>query len=138
MPSVRQQLNIAAPTRAVWDMITTAEGLTSWWVDEARVDARKGGRIVLTSEGDDGEPVEEVGLVHACRPTAKFEIAWDSNSPAPTKGTRIAFQVARDGDETRISVIHSGGGILDDEEEWEQLDKSWKSALKALRGALES
>lgn len=138
MPSVRQQLNIAAPPRTVWNAITTAEGLTSWWVHEARVDARKGGRIVLTSEGDDGEPVEEVGFIHTCRPTSKFEIAWDSNSPAPTKGTRIQFQVARDGDETRVSVIHSGSGILDDEEQWPDLDKSWKSALKALRSHLES
>ena len=138
MPSVRQQLNIAAPPRTVWAALTTAEGLTSWWVDEARVDAREGGRIVLTSEGDDGEPVEECGLVHTCRPTRKFEIAWDNSSPAPTKGTRVQFQVARDGDETRVSVIHSGGGILDDEDEWTLLDKAWKSALKALRSSLES
>ena len=137
MPSIRQQLNIAAPPRSVWNAITTAEGLTSWWVDEARIDAREGGRIVLVSEGDDGEPVEERGLVHTCRPTRKFEIAWDSTSPAPTKGTRIQFQVARDGRETRISIIHSGGGILDDEEQWPELDRGWKLALKALRRSLE-
>lgn len=138
MASIRHQINIAASSRSVWNALTTAEGLASWWVDEARIDAREGGRIVLTSEGDDGEPVEEVGFVHAFRPTRKLEIAWDSASPAPTKGTRVQFQVARDGDETRLSVVHSGGGILDDEEANAELDKAWKSALKALRSTLES
>ena len=138
MAAIRHQINIAASTRSVWNALTTADGLASWWVDEARIDAREGGRVVLTSEGDDGEPVQEVGLVHAFRPTRKLEIAWDSTSPAPTKGTRVQFQVARDGDETRVSVVHSGSGVLEDEEERAELDKAWKAALRALRGALES
>lgn len=137
MPAIRHQINIAAPTRAVWRALTTEDGLTSWWVDEARVVAEKGGRIVLKSEGDDGEMVEEVGMFHELRPTRKVEIAWDSNSPAPTKGTRIQFTVARDGDETRVAVVHSGGGLLDDEEERAALEKTWRQALRALRGSLE-
>ena len=137
MPSVRQQINIDAPPRTVWKAITTAAGVTSWWVDEARIDDRKGGLIVLTAEGDDG-PVEERGMFHEFRPTRKVEIVWDSNSPAPTKGTRIEFIVAKDGEETRVIVVHSGGGILDDEEAYAELDKSWRQALKSLRSSLES
>lgn len=137
MSSIRHQINIAAPSRAVWRALTTEEGLTSWWVDEARVVAETGGRIVLRSEGDDGEMVEEVGMFHELRPTRKIEIAWDARSPAPTKGTRVQFTVARDGDETRVSVTHSGGGVLDDEESRLALEKGWKQALRALRGSLE-
>jgi uncharacterized protein YndB with AHSA1/START domain len=137
MASIRQQINIAAPPRAVWTALTTEEGLTSWWVDRARVEARAGGRVVLWSEGDEGE-LEERGLFHALRPMRNIEIAWDSTSPAPTKGTRIHFTLARDGDETRVMVVHSGGGILEEEEERAELDKGWRQALRALRGALES
>ncbi|TNE87452.1 MAG: SRPBCC domain-containing protein [Deltaproteobacteria bacterium] len=137
MSSIRHQINIAAPARTVWRALTTEEGLTSWWVDEARVVAEKGGRIVLRSEGDDGEMVEEVGMFHEIRPTRKIEIAWDTRSPAPTAGTRVQFTVARDGDETRVSVTHSGGGVLDDDEARAALEKSWKQALRALRGSLE-
>ncbi len=137
MAAIRQQLNIAAPPRTVWNALTTPDGLASWWVDEARIDPREGGRIVLISEGDDGEPMEERGMVHTFRPTRKLEIAWDNVGQAPTKGTRVAFQVARDGKETRISVVHSGGGVLDEEEAREELDKGWRSALKALRSVLE-
>lgn len=137
MPSIRQQINIAVPARTVWRALTTADGLASWWVDEARVDARPGGRIVIKTEGDDGEPVEECGMLHELRPTRRIEIAWDSNSPGPHKGTRLAFQVARDGDETRLSVVHSGSGPLDDEEAREALDDEWRRALLALRASLE-
>lgn len=137
MSSIRQQINIAAPTRSVWKALTTDEGITSWWVDSARIDARPGGRVVLTSEGDDGKPVEERGILHDIRPTRRIEIAWDSSSPAPTKGTRIEFTVARDGDETRVSVVHSGKGPLEDAVEREKIEKSWKQALIALRQSLE-
>lgn len=136
MASIRQQINIAAAPRRVWAALTTADGLKSWWVDEARVDAREGGRVVLISEGEEGQPVEERGMFHTFRPTRRVEIAWDGNSPAPTKGTRVEFNVARDGEETRVSVIHSGGA-LDDEEAREALEKGWKSALRALRSSLE-
>jgi uncharacterized protein YndB with AHSA1/START domain len=138
MSSVRQQVNIAVSPRVVWRALTTEEGVTSWWVDQARLDARPGGRLVLTSVGDDGQPVEERGMFHEVRPTRKVEIAWDSVSPAPTKGTRIEFLIARDGDETRLSVVHSGAGILDDEAARAVLDQQWRQALHALRDHLEA
>lgn len=137
MANIRQQINIAAPSRIVWDALTTADGWKRWWAEEARLEARSGGRIVLTIEGDDGEPVEERGVFHELRPTRRLEIMWDAGSPAKTKGTRLQFTVSRDGDETRLALVHSGGGILDDEEGRASLEKEWKSAMKALRSALE-
>lgn len=137
MAAIRHQINVATNPRAVWRALTTEEGITGWWVDKARVDARPGGRIVLTSEGEDGTPLEERGMFHEVRPTRKIEIAWDSNSPAATKGTRIEFQVARDGDETRVHVVHSGGAIEEDEALRKTLDDSWRQALQSLRQSLE-
>ena len=137
MPAIRQQINIDASPRAVWRALTTSDGLKAWLADEARVDAREGGRIVLTSEDDDGNPVEERGIFHEIRPIRRIEVAWDGNSPAATKGTRIEFQIARDGEETRLSVVHRGGGVLEDEEARDGLDKGWRQALRALRSALE-
>jgi uncharacterized protein YndB with AHSA1/START domain len=137
MSSIRHQVNIAASPRTVWAALTTAEGLASWWVDSARIDPRPGGRVVLTSEGDDGTPVEEWGILHDIRPTRRVEIAWDTNSPGPTKGTRVEWTIARDGDETRVSLVHSGGGVLEDEEARSRLEKEWKGAFESLRDALE-
>ena len=139
MAAIRQQINIDAAPRTVWRLLTTAEGLSSWLVDEVeRIDARNGGVVILKTMDDDGEMVEERGMFHEVRPTRKLEIKWDSNSPAPTRGTRVTFQVARDGEETRLSVVHSGPGILEDEEARAELEKGWRQAMRALRSSLES
>ena len=55
MSAIRHQINIAAPIRTVWTALTTADGLMSWWADEARIDPRPGGRVVVTTEDDDGK-----------------------------------------------------------------------------------
>jgi uncharacterized protein YndB with AHSA1/START domain len=137
MAAIRQQINIAAPQRLVWNALTTVDGWKSWWAEDARIEPREGGRIVLVTEGGDGEPVEERGIVHEMRPTRKLEIAFDANSPGPTKGTRLQFTISKDGDETRLALVHSGAGLLDDEDARNALDKEWKNALRTLRSTLE-
>ncbi|MBT3217593.1 MAG: SRPBCC domain-containing protein [Proteobacteria bacterium] len=137
MSAIRQQISIAAAVRTVWRALTTNDGLTSWWVDEARVDARAGGTVTLTAEDDDGNPREERGIFHSIVPTRKIEIHWDQGSPAPTCGSRIQFSLARDRGETRLSVIHSGGDVGDDEELHDLLEKEWRQSLFALRSYLE-
>jgi len=137
MPAIRRQINIAAAPRVVWRALTTAEGLTMWLADSARIDARNGGRIVLTSEDDDGNPVEERGIIHEIRPIRRLEIAWDSNSPAKSAGSRLEFQVARDGEETRLSLVQRGGPLLEDEEQRAEVDRVWRQAFLALRSSLE-
>ena len=72
------------------------------------------------------------------RPTRKLEIAWDANSPAATRGTRLQFTISRDGDETRLAMIHSGGGVLDDETARDALEREWREGLKTLRQSLEA
>jgi uncharacterized protein YndB with AHSA1/START domain len=138
MAAIRQQINIAAPQRIVWNVLVSADGWKSWWADDARVESREGGRIVLVTEGADGEPVEERGIFHEMRPTRKLEIAWDATSPGPTRGTRLQFTISRDGDETRLAMIHSGGGVLDDEAARDALEKEWRSGLQSLRKTLEA
>ena len=137
MAAIRHQINIDAPLRTVWTALTTVKGVTSWWVDDARIDAQNGGRIVLVSEDDDGNPLEEVGIFVSIRPTRKIEIKWDNVGSSPTKGTTITFQLARFREETRVSVVHTGGAIIEDEELATTLHKEWKSALSALRSSLE-
>jgi uncharacterized protein YndB with AHSA1/START domain len=138
MPAIRQQINVAASPRAVWNALTTAEGLTAWWVDEARVDPRTGGRVVVASVGEDGAPSEQRGLFLDFRPTRRVEIAWDTLGGGGKTGQRIEFQVAMAGGETRVSVVVSGGEALDDEEAHAALSRDWKASLKALRAHLEA
>lgn len=101
------------------------------------MDARPGGRIVLKREID-GVEQEEAGIFHTLRPTRQIEIAWDTNSRAPTKGSRVQFLVGRDGDETKLHVIHAGGELLGDEEARAELEARWKEDLLRLRDLLEA
>lgn len=137
MAAIRHQISIAAPTRAVWRALTTEEGVKSWWVDEARIDARDGGRIVFTSEDDEGEPLEERGMFHELRPTRRIEIRWDKVGSSPTAGSTLVFSLARSGSETRLALVHRGTEVFEDEEARSALDKGWRQALRALRSHLE-
>ena len=138
MSSIRRHVHIAAPSRAVWNAVTTAEGLSSWWVDSARVDGRQGGRIVLGWTDDDGAEVEVRGMFHEFRPTAHAEILFDRIGSAPLKGCRLVFQVARDGAETRLSVLMADGEALSDPAQRDALDAGWRRDLNALQGLLDA
>lgn len=136
MSTIRRQISIAATPRAVWNALTTPEGLSGWLGTDARVDARPGGRFVLKVP-QDGDAVEEAGLLHVFRPTAKLEITWDKHSQGPWKGTLTQFQVVRDGGETVLNVQHIGSA-LEDEALRTTLDDRWKKALLTLRDRLET
>lgn len=137
MPAVRRQILIAASPRTVWKHLTTGDGLAMWLVDEARVDGRKGGRVVLQSEDDDGNPVEDSGTIHKWRPTSHLEITFDRAGRGSFANSRLAFQVAMDGGETRLSVVH-GGEPMDDPDTNKQTDKEWRQALSALQSLLDA
>jgi uncharacterized protein YndB with AHSA1/START domain len=135
MPTIRRQISVAAPPRAVWNALVTPEGLKQWLGDEARVDARSGGRVALVVRHEDGRH-EEVGFFHVWRPTAKLEIGWDARSPGPFKGCFTQFSVARDRSETVVNVVHEGAA-LEDADTHARMDAFWKRSLVTLRTALE-
>ncbi len=136
MAAIRRHVYIANGARAVWRALTTSEGLEKSLAEDARVDARKGGRVVLTGSDLDAEH-DVVGMILTWRPTSKLEISWDSIGAAETKGSSVAFQVARDGDETRVSIVHSGGEALEDDERRAKMDHAWKVALETLQALLD-
>jgi uncharacterized protein YndB with AHSA1/START domain len=138
MSSIRRHVHIAAPSRAVWNAVTTAEGLASWWVDSARVDGRQGGRLVVQWTDDDGKEVEARGMFHEFRPTAQAEVLFDRVGDSPLKGCRLAFQVARDGAETRLSLVLADGEALLNPAAREALDAGWRRDLKALQALLDA
>jgi uncharacterized protein YndB with AHSA1/START domain len=137
VPAIRRQVNIAAAQRAVWNALTTSEGLTSWWADEARIEPRAGGRVVIGNKNGEDQVTEERGFIHTWRPTSRLEIAFDNVGNSELKGTRLSFSLARDGDETLLAMVHSGGEALEEEGRRQALDDEWKRAFKALQSHLD-
>jgi len=135
MGTVRQQITIEASARQVWNAFTTEDGAKAWWADEARVDARDGGRVVL-ARGEGEERVEERGSFHKVQPTREIEIAWEVGTSGPSKGTRLQVLVGRTDTEAKVHVVATGAA-LDDDAAREALDAFWKARLLALRKHLE-
>lgn len=136
MGSIRQQISVEASSRAVWDLLTTVEGVTSWWVEDARLDARDGGRIVVGRTVEDVRQ-EDRGSYHQVRPTRAIEIAWDVSGTGPLAGTRLEFQVGRGDGETKVHVVQTGAA-LDDDARRAEVEGAWKAALLKLRAQLEA
>ena len=139
MPAIRRHIHIANTPRKVWRALTTADGLESWLVDQAQIDARKGGRVIWSGEDDEGNPIEERGHILRWRPTSHLEIAWDKFGAFPIRGMTYQFKLALDGDETRLSILLSGNpDILENEERRSALDADWRRALKSLQSMLDA
>ncbi|MCB9665569.1 MAG: SRPBCC domain-containing protein [Alphaproteobacteria bacterium] len=137
MSAIRHQVSVDASSRTVWTALTTEAGVTGWWAETARIDARDGGRIVLSTRIGDAL-VEERGIFHQVRPTRTLEITWDSVGTSPTRGAKLQLQVGRGDGETKVHVVLSGGEGLEDEETRAQVDEFWKGALLRLRDVLEA
>ena len=138
MPAIRRHIHIATTPRAVWNALTTAEGLGRWLADEVRIEPRQGGRVVLTRKNAEGETVEARGLIHKWRPISHFEIAFERLGSYPGRGSHLAFQLTQDGGEARLSLQQSGGEALDDAETTRRLDDQWRADFARLQALLDA
>lgn len=103
---IERVVELAHPPRKVWAALTTAEGLASWFGDEATIDLRPGGagRLVWT-EGHTAdlrvERVEEPVL---------FAYTWEIAAVPDQEPTRtyVEFTLEPTDSGTRLRVIESG------------------------------
>ena len=89
-------IEIPAPKEAVWEAISTPEGIVRWFVEEARVEPHKGGNMWLQwCEGmaADSEILEwEAG--------EKLVVGFG--------GKRLEYNITGEGGTTTLHVVHSG------------------------------
>lgn len=133
MSTIRRQIAIDASPRTIWQSLTTVDGLKRWLADDARLEPRAGGRVVLRVRGLEGE---DVGLLHVFRPTGRMEIMWDKQAPGEWRGTHVSFQVARDVAESLVHVQHAGA-MFEDDGTRARFDAFWRDALSRLQADLE-
>ncbi|HZA71766.1 MAG TPA: SRPBCC domain-containing protein [Propionibacteriaceae bacterium] len=110
---VHRAVDVAAPPERVWPLLTTAEGLATWYAfDGATVDPRTGGALSFTwaEHGTYRGRVEEVD-----RPrTFAFRLAATPDTD-PTDGgsTLVTITVESAGDGSTVIVRHLGFDRLD-------------------------
>lgn len=139
--SIERDIVIAAPPERVWDVITQAEHLGTWFADNgAEIDLRPGGALTLHWK----EHGTSRGRVETVEQPTLFAFRWllvGDGSPAEGNSTLVEFTLSPEGDQTRLRVVESGFSRLDvpvEEQEKHVAEHTggWHHELAELHGYL--
>lgn len=131
MYDIVHQLTIAAPPDRVYETVTTAEGLATWWTTDVSVGPGDGEMVV----GFEGGTVHMRFQTDAFDPPELVHLTC-IDGPAEWPGTQLAFRIEGTPDGTVLRFWHGG---------WEYEDGAlpstsfqWAMHLDSLRRALET
>jgi uncharacterized protein YndB with AHSA1/START domain len=110
---IERVVEIAHPPSTVWTALTTAEGLGSWFGDEATIDLRPGGTARMS--WTDGSTAEM--RIERVEEPRVFGYTWHvyglpDDDP---RRTYVEFTLEPDGAGTRLTVVESGFAQLPDD-----------------------
>jgi uncharacterized protein YndB with AHSA1/START domain len=110
---IERVVEIAHPPAKVWAALTTAEGLASWFGDQATIDLRPGGAARMTFGSGH---VAEMRVERVEEPTV-FGFTWHIYGlPADDpRRTYVEFTLAPAGQGTRLIMVESGFAQLPDD-----------------------
>lgn len=120
------EMQTAASADAVWDALTTPEGIIRWFTSEARVEPGPGGKLWLKW----GDGLEGEHDIVAWEPGRKLALAWSGQS--------IVFEIENRGGTAVLRLVHAGFSAesrFDDE--FEATFGGWSTYLAVLRHVLE-
>ncbi len=103
MPDILHKVGIksSSPT-AVYQALTTLDGLSAWWTTNTQGESRIGG-VLQFRFGDGGFDMKVLELDPGRR------VSWQViDGPAEWIGTRISFEIAQRGDWTIVLFKHAG------------------------------
>lgn len=103
-------LDLAAAPQAVYDAIASAEGLTTWWSEQAQVADAVGGvtRVTFPRGGWTELRVDRAEPPHRLEWTC---VGQEIDNFSPTDewvGTRISFELSERAGGTRLEFAHHG------------------------------
>jgi uncharacterized protein YndB with AHSA1/START domain len=119
------EIEIPAPKEAVWEAISTPEGIVRWFVEEARVEPGAGGNMWLKwCEG-----MESDNEILEWEPGERLTIGYG--------GKRLEFSVTGEGGTTTLRLVHSGFSADSKfDAEFEATYGGWSTYLAVLKYGL--
>ena len=110
---IERTLELAHPPARVWAAITTAEGLGTWFGNEATIDLRPGGAARMTWV--DG-PTHDLRVERVEEPSV-FGFTWqmDGMPEDDPRRTYVEFTLEPVGAGTRLRVVETGFAQLPDD-----------------------
>jgi uncharacterized protein YndB with AHSA1/START domain len=104
---ISREVVIDAPPDVVWSIVTEPRHVARWFSDEADIDLRPGGAMLLTWHGHGAYQAR----VETVDPPHRFTFRWlrrENNEPGEGTSTLVEFTLAREGSGTRLRVVESG------------------------------
>ena len=110
---IERTVQLAHPPAQVWAALTSAEGLGTWFGDQATVDLRPGGSARLTWTGGDAADLR----IERLEEPAVFGFTWPmfglpDDDP---RRTYVEFTLEPAGAGTRLTVVETGFAQLPDD-----------------------
>jgi uncharacterized protein YndB with AHSA1/START domain len=105
--TISAEIAIDAPPEVVWAIITEPRHLARWFSDEAEVELRPGGAMLLTWHGHGSYRAR----VETVAPPHTFAFRWlrrEDNHPAPGASTLVEMTLEPTGGGTTLRVVESG------------------------------
>jgi uncharacterized protein YndB with AHSA1/START domain len=136
---IERTVQIARPPVQVWPALTTAEGLGSWFGNEATIDLRPGGSARMSWA--DG-PTVEMRIERVEEPTV-FGFTWPifGLPEEDPRRTYVEFTLEPAGTGTRLTVVESGFAQLPEDAYGKAYDGNadgWGRELAELAGYLDA
>jgi uncharacterized protein YndB with AHSA1/START domain len=136
---IERTVELPHPPATVWAALTTAEGLSSWFGDEAAIDLRPGGPAQMSWA--DGITVEM--RVERVEEPRVFGYTWEVGGlPAgDPRRTYVEFTLEPVAGGTRLTVVESGFAQLSDDahrKSYHSHTEGWASELGELASYLDA
>jgi uncharacterized protein YndB with AHSA1/START domain len=136
---IERTLELAHPPRTVWAAITTAEGLASWFGQQATIDLRPGGAARMSWTGGH---TTEMRVERVEEPSA-FAFTWrmDGMPEGDPRRTYVEFTLEPVGAGTRLRMVETGFAQLPDDAHGKAYDshsQGWTSELGELADQLDA
>lgn len=128
----RFEIDVNASRDEVWRLLTTAQGLTSWFGTRAAIDFEIGGERVVGW----GDKAEIVGRIAEIEPKTRLRIVYQTGDE---ETGAEEWLLTSDGTTTRLTLINSmpDEGIEDWEGFYGDIRRGWRLFLASLRHGLE-
>ena len=130
---IERTVQVAHPPGAVWAALTTAEGLGTWFGNEATIDLRPGGSVRM--RWIDGATVDM--RVERVEEPEVFAFTWHIHGlpEDDPRRTYVEFTLEPVGAGTRLTVVETGFAQLPDDAHRTAFDgntRGWASELGEL------